>query len=65
GQFLMANDRMRVSGLFRSSLADEKPRVSALAQKSVRAIVRQFLGKKIPDINRLLDWVPACARMTR
>jgi len=30
GQFLMANGRMRVSGLFRSGLTNEKSRVLAL-----------------------------------
>ena len=34
----MANGRMRVSGIFRSSLVNEKSRVSALTQKSVRTI---------------------------
>jgi hypothetical protein len=34
----MANSRMRVSGFFRSGLVNEKLRVSALDQKSVRTI---------------------------
>jgi len=40
----MTNGRMRVSGLFHSDLVNEKSRVSALAQKSVRTIaIREAL----------------------
>jgi hypothetical protein len=41
----MANGRMRVSGFFRSGLVNEKLRVSALDQKSVRTIEIQELPK--------------------
>jgi transposase, IS30 family len=53
GQFLMANGRMRVSGFFRSGLVNEKLRVSALDQKSVRTIVndrpRKSLNYRTPS----------------
>jgi len=42
GQFLIANGRMRVSDLFHSDLVNEKSRVSALTQKSVRTIGRYY-----------------------
>jgi histidine decarboxylase len=40
----MANGRMRVSGFFRSGLVNEKLRVSALDQKSVRTIVNYHIN---------------------
>jgi restriction endonuclease S subunit len=59
GQFSIVNGRMRVSGLFRSSLVNEKSRVSTLVQKSVRNIVRlknEFIkyaaGSTFLEINR-------------
>jgi hypothetical protein len=39
----MVNGRMRVSGLFGSGLVNEKSRVSALVQKSVRTIAIRVL----------------------
>jgi len=38
GQFLTANDRIRVLALFRGGWANEKSRVLALARKIVRTI---------------------------
>lgn len=46
GQFLSANGRMRVPGLFRSDLGNEKSRVSALGKKSVRTIGCYYSGLK-------------------
>ena len=42
----MANGRMGISGLFCSGLVNEKSRVSALAQKSVRTIVKSHSGSR-------------------
>jgi hypothetical protein len=40
GQFLTGNGRMRVSAFFRSTVVNEKSRVSALDRKSVWTIAR-------------------------
>jgi len=50
----MANGRMRVSRLLHSTLINEKSRVSALDQKSVRTIDRPYQGLSYCDEGDLL-----------